>query len=447
MAIFSSLSSKFKGLIKPAAIIYPIIVIIAIPLLLAINTIWNLRSFNRDVNFVIRHQAVSIADTIKPFIAQSIEDEGKLNSFLNATANSNSDIVSITLLQTKGKDVEVVASTLSREDASAETQQVLNQLAVALDQPFAGLTYDPNLGKDVWNVVVPVETDDPTPHLLTLKLKTDTVDEILKRTSRDSFIVLSILIVITLILLANHFIFYRKAQEARQLEELDKLKDEFISMASHELLAPVTALAGYLDLLQDKIKQTGQTTLKPEVDTLISIARDFRTLISDLLEVSRIEQGRLKTEYSDINIADVINKVIETMKPLADQKGLELVFSPIKMPQIKSDPNRVRQVLTNLLSNSIKYTLKGEVDISVTEKAKFIEVTVKDTGIGIPASELQNLFSKFHRVKDKQTTEVTGTGLGLWITKEIVETLGGKIYAESIYGTGTSITFTLPFFG
>ena len=187
MAIFSSLSSKFKGLIKPAAIIYPIIVIIAIPTLLAINTIWNLRSFNRDVNFVIRHQAVSIADTIKPFIAQSIEDEGKLNSFLNATANSNSDIVSITLLQTKGKDVEVVASTLSREDASAETQQVLNQLAVALDQPFAGLTYDPNLGKDVWNVVVPVETDDPTPHLLTLKLKTDTVDEILKRTSRLEF--------------------------------------------------------------------------------------------------------------------------------------------------------------------------------------------------------------------------------------------------------------------
>ena len=181
---------------------------------------------------------------------------------------------------------------------------------------------------------------------------------------------------------------------------------------------------------QDKIKQTGQTTLKPEVDTLISIARDFRTLISDLLEVSRIEQGRLKTEYSDINIADVINKVIETMKPLADQKGLELVFSPIKMPQIKSDPNRVRQVLTNLLSNSIKYTLKGEVDISVTEKAKFIEVTVKDTGIGIPASELQNLFSKFHRVKDKQTAEVTGTGLGLWITKEIVETLGGMYVLE-----------------
>ena len=444
MAIFSSLSSKFKGLIKPAIIIYPIIVIIAIPLLLAINTIWNLRSFNRDVNFVIRHQAVSIADTIKPFVAQSIGDEGQLNSFLNAAANSNSDIVSITLLQSKGQDVEVVVSTLSREDASAQTQQVLNQLAVALDQPFAGLTYDPNLGKDVWNVVVPVETDKDDPHLLNLRLKTDTVDEILKRTSRDSFIVLSVLIVITLILLANHFIFYRKAQEARQLAELDKLKDEFISMASHELRAPVTALAGYLDLLQDKIKQTGQTALKPEVNTLMSIARDLRTLINDLLEVSRIEQGRLRIEYSDTNIMDVINKVIETMKPLADQKGLELAFSPIKVPKIKSDPNRVRQVLTNLLSNSIKYTLKGGVDISVAEKAKFIEVTVKDTGIGIPAEELGKLFTKFHRVKDKQTQEVRGTGLGLWITKEIMETLGGKIYAESIYGTGTSITFTLP---
>ena len=127
MAILSSLSSKFKGLIKPATIIYPIIVIIAIPTLLAINTIWNLRSFNRDVNFVIRHQAVSIADTVAPFIAQSLGDPGLLNSYLNAAANANSDIVSITLLQSNGQDVEVVASTLSREDASAETQQALNQ--------------------------------------------------------------------------------------------------------------------------------------------------------------------------------------------------------------------------------------------------------------------------------------------------------------------------------
>jgi len=444
MAIFSSLSSKFKGIAKPAEIVYPIIIIIAIPVLLAINTVWNLRSFNRDANFALRHQAVSIADTLKPFVTQGLGDEGQLVSYLNAATNANSDIVSITLLRSSNQEAQVVASTLNSEDASLESQQVLNQLAVALDQPFAGLTYDPNLEKEVWNVVVPIETSEPDPYLLTLKLKTDTVNDILKRTSRDSFVVLFILIIVTLILLANHFIFYRKAQEARQLAELDKLKDEFISMASHELRAPVTALAGYLDLLQSKITKLGLADLKPEVDTLNTITNDLRTLINDLLEVSRIEQDRLKIEYSDVQLDEVITKVIETMKPLVDQKNLKIIYTPAKIPAIKTDKNRVKQVLTNLLNNSVKYTIDGEVQILVTDKGKFIEVTVKDTGIGIPASELVKLFTKFHRVKDKKTEEVRGSGLGLWITKQIVENLGGKIYAESIYGTGTSITFTIP---
>lgn len=444
MAVTPALFDKFKAVVKPAVLVYPLVVIIAIPLLLAINTIWNLRSFNRDVNFAIRHQAVSIADTLKPIIAQNLENEEELNSLLQSITQANSDIVSATILRSEGNKVEVVTTTQDTEEAEAAGQIALNQLAIALDQPFAGLSYDPKLAKNVWNVVVPVTSEGPSPYLLALKIKTDTVDEILKRTSRDSFIILSVLIIVTLILLANHFIFYRKAQEARQLAKLDKLKDEFISMASHELRAPVTALTGYLELLRDKITSAGFTTLKPEMDTLKIVTNDLKNLINDLLEVSRIEQGRMTLTLTDIQINDVIVKAIETMKPLADNKSLAIKFAPGQLPVIKTDPDRLRQVVTNLVSNSIKYTLEGEISISSKVKAKFIEVTVRDTGTGIPPDELPKLFSKFHRVKDKKTEEVRGTGLGLWITKQIVETLGGKIYAESIYGTGSVFTFTLP---
>ncbi len=441
MARLPALPKKFRGLVKPATIIYPLIVIIAIPLLLAANTFWNLRGFNRDVNFILRHQAVSVADTIKPFIVQSIETDTAVSPILHQVTNSNGDIISATLIDAGGDELRVVDTTHPGEANSIKDLE-LNKLAIALEEPIAGLSYDPFSEKNVWNVVVPL--DDSQSTLLVLKMSTDVVNEILTRTSRDSFIVLSVLIVVTLILLANHFLFYRKAQRARQLAELDALKDEFISMASHELRTPITAITGYLDLMNDRIKSEGLTSLKPDMDTLLLVTDDLKNLINDLLEVSRIEQGRLNVTLSDTQVNDIITKVVNTMKPLVDKKGLAIKYTTVDTPLIKTDPDRLRQVMTNLVSNSIKYTLKGRIDIKVEAKQKNIEVTVNDTGIGIPPEELSKLFSKFHRVKDKQTVEVRGTGLGLWITKQIVESLGGKIYIESIYGTGTRISFTLP---
>ena len=249
---------------------------------------------------------------------------------------------------------------------------------------------------------------------------------------------------VTLALLINHFIFYKKAERTKQLEEIDRLKDEFISMAAHELRAPVTALIGYLEMLASEISPEEKEKIKDDLETLNILIGDLNNLINELLDVSRIEQGRLKIEIAEVNINEIIGNVIKLMIPSAAQKGLVINFAPANIPLTKSDPNRVRQVVTNLISNSIKYTIKGQVDITATLKDKTIVIEVKDTGIGIPGEEIAKLFSKFHRVQDAQTKEVRGTGLGLWITKEIVELLSGKISVESIYGTGTKFTFTLP---
>ena len=158
------------------------------------------------------------------------------------------------------------------------------------------------------------------PYLFALKLKTEAADELLSRTSKDSFIILSVLIVVTLILLANHFFFYQKALEAKKLAELDRLKDEFISMASHELRAPVTALIGYLELLRDKISPSSLPAVESYLNALDDMTRNLRDLINHLLDVSRIEQGRLKVTFADTQINDIVAAVIKTMAPLAQQK-------------------------------------------------------------------------------------------------------------------------------
>ena len=206
----------------------------------------------------------------------------------------------------------------------------------------------------------------------------------------------------------------------------------------------MTALIGYLELLRGKLAPSEVEKIKPDLEILNSLIGDLDSLINELLDVSRIEQGRFQVNLVDVKVEEVIQKVVNIMLPQAKQKGLDIIFAEVNLPSIKSDPERLRQVFTNIISNSIKYTLEGRVDVRAEVEEKFVKITVKDTGIGIPGEELTKLFSKFHRVKDKKTIDVRGTGLGLWITKQIIEILGGRINVESIYGTGTSVIITLP---
>src|SRR4030042_3416018 len=384
MSIAAKLSEKIKSFGRLGYIIYPIVILICIPLLLIINTAWNLKTFNRDVNFLIRHQAVSVAETIKPIVLDNISDIEQLREILIKTANSNSDIVDISILSENNQEIDLLVSSSGNYSQDDFKNLGLSQLSIGLNESFAGLGYDPIAGKNLWNVSVPLEKIEGGNYIVFLKFGVDKVDEILQRTSKDSYMILSILVIVALALLVNHFIFYQKAQKTRQLEEVDKLKDEFLSMAAHELRTPITALVGYLVLLQKKIS--------PE-------------------EAQKIA--------SDIALLQSLT-----------------IF--------KADHNRLRQVVTNLLGNSVKYTLEGSIEVKAKKEDKFIEVSVKDTGIGIPPNELPKLFSKFHRVQDKKTESARGTGLGLWITKQIVEQMGGKMSVESIYGTGSRFSFTIP---
>ena len=288
MSIRSKLSEKFKSVGKIGYIIYPVILLICVPALLVINTIWNLRTFARDVNFLIRRQAVSVAETIKPMVLENISDMGKVKQIIVKTTDSNDDIVDISILSEEDRRISLLVSSSGNYTNDDFEKSGLSQLTVGFNEPFAGLIYDPITRKNLWNVSVPLEKIEGRNYIVFLKFGVEIVDEILQRTSSDSYMILSVLVIVALALLVNHFIFYQKAQKTRQLEEVDKLKDEFLSMAAHELRTPITALVGYLDLLQKKISPGEAQKIVSDIALLQSLTTDLRNLIEDLLDVSRI---------------------------------------------------------------------------------------------------------------------------------------------------------------
>ncbi len=229
-------------------------------------------------------------------------------------------------------------------------------------------------------------------------------------------------------------------------KEIDRLKSEFVSTVSHELRTPLTSIKGYIDLLLEeeagKVNQTQQEFLrivKQNNDRLVN-------LINDLLDVSRIESGRVHLKIKPQDINDILTEVIDTFKTLANQKKQILKFKNLNnLPKVAADRDRLSQVVTNLISNAIKYTpTGGTIEIETTRENGLIEVYVTDTGIGISTEDQESLFTKFFRVDTSLTRDVGGTGLGLSICKTIIELHGGKIWVNSALGKGSTFAFSIP---
>jgi len=237
----------------------------------------------------------------------------------------------------------------------------------------------------------------------------------------------------------------RKAYE--ELKELDKMKDEFISITSHELRTPMTSVQGYLWMLAEK----GGPLSEKQKRYLEKAQRGSAwmiSLINDMLDGSRIEQERVELDLKPLELVPTIGGVVEELKLRAEKKGLrvEFVGSREDLPKIKADPDKVRRVLRNLLDNAIKFTDKGRVTVDAYQKGGFVKVNVTDTGRGIAKQDIPRLFKKFGRLESDFVTaaEAGGTGLGLYISRALVERMRGKISVESEVGRGSTFSFTLP---
>lgn len=235
-----------------------------------------------------------------------------------------------------------------------------------------------------------------------------------------------------------------------KLYEGDQMKSEFVSIASHELLTPISAIEGYLSMILEEHIGKVDKQAEEYLTKVYSSAKRLSALIKDLLSVSRIESGKMKIIAQQLDVDKAIKETIDQLRFIAADKHLELIYHQATepLPPVWADPDRTAQILVNLLSNAIKYTPQGSVTITPTllKREGFVSIAVADTGLGMGKQAVQHLFNKFYRIDTPETAGIAGTGLGLYITKSLIEKMGGSINVKSTEGKGSVFTFTLPLF-
>jgi signal transduction histidine kinase len=231
-----------------------------------------------------------------------------------------------------------------------------------------------------------------------------------------------------------------------RLRELDQLKSTFVSIVSHELRTPMTSIKGYVENMLDGL--TGYLTEK-QFSYLGRVKYNVERLtrmINDLLDLSRIEAGRVELALRPVSLLELVTEVLESLQALAREKSLTLEARYADLlSMIHGDRDKLHQVLTNLIQNAIKFTPPGGAVLveSLVRDDQFVQVSVTDTGCGIQPEDLAKVFEKFYR-GESTPTDARGAGLGLAIVKSLVELHGGRIWVESVPGAGSRFFFTIP---
>jgi len=229
---------------------------------------------------------------------------------------------------------------------------------------------------------------------------------------------------------------------ASDLERAEQLRRNMVADVAHELRTPLSNLKGHLEAVRDGV-------IEPDADTIRSLEEEatlLSRLVDDLQELSLAEAGELKLDVKPNGITRIITQVVATMQAQAKAKDLSLAVDlPDKLPPVNIDSHRINQVLRNLLGNALTHSAEGgAITVTARQRDNYVEVTVSDTGEGIPPEELPNIFERFYRVDKSRTRATGGSGLGLTIAKRLVEVHGGRIKADSKPGKGSSFSFTIP---
>ncbi len=247
------------------------------------------------------------------------------------------------------------------------------------------------------------------------------------------------------IAIENVRLFDEIQDKSRQLEEASQHKSQFLANMSHELRTPLNAILGYTELMADGAYGDPSEKMLGVLKRLESNGKHLLGLINDVLDLSKIEAGQLVLELSDYSLDDIVQTVRSTLEPLAADKKLAFKIEVAsKLPAGHGDGRRLTQVLINLVGNAIKFTDAGEIVITAGLADGSFKVSVRDTGPGISAADQAKLFQEFQQADNTITRKKGGTGLGLAISKRIIEMHGGKIWAESQVGQGSTFSFTLP---
>jgi signal transduction histidine kinase len=229
------------------------------------------------------------------------------------------------------------------------------------------------------------------------------------------------------------------------LKELDQLKNEFLSMATHQLNTPLTVVDGYLTLVNDGII-TDSAERRDYIEKTLERVRSMKRMVADFLNVSRIETGKFIIDVKPIDFNKLVAEEVNGLGPSAKEKEVLLQFMLPKhpVPMIEIDEQKTRQAVMNLIDNAIYYTPKGEVKVYLESNKDSVTFKVVDNGIGVPENQKSKMFGKFYRAENARRERPNGNGVGLFLVKRVIEDQGGKIIFESTEGKGSTFGFTLP---
>lgn len=436
---------------------------VIIPGIIIFNT-WNFsQSFKSTVDQSLYNKGVEIGQSVNTSLVDKLDNPEQMQLFIDNWAIFNEDTASFDIFYKEGDSFRLVAS-LNKERVGevATMGSNMNESANRYMPSLYGIAWNESNpvtqkivgttkeGKSIyyWDIVSPLKGfSGEKKAILSMRTSTEVVDKSLSRALESSFIILVLTVIAIVMLLFVNSRLFEYTVLYNKIKEVDRMKDEFISMASHELRTPVTVIRGYVSMI---LEETSKFSLSEELKEYLVIIKTsterLNSLIEDLLNVSRIEQGRLKVDAVPLNGWTVVEEIVKEFKIQAEEKQLALTClkGDSLIDYVNVDKDKFKQVLINIVGNAIKYTPSGSVQIEGKNKEGYLILTIKDTGIGMTAKEREHLFEKFYRVKNEKTDDIIGTGLGLWITKQIIELMKGSISVDSIENIGTQFTIEIP---
>ncbi len=426
-------------------IIYTIFLIIAIPLAF----IWsgqNFLSVAKENQERLEKERVGVMQDI--FVELAIAKMGDPAS-LQATIEkikleNKSSIVEFKVLSLANGKQTVIASLNKNEIGTADEKNKFIYDEVGVHGGTPKLFPLQINGERHWKVVRGI-VDPATGMAVGISLidvSMANIDEVARQNIEGAYIFLFFIVLAISLLLIRQAKIIDYTTLYRRLQEVDQMKDDFISMAAHELRTPLTVVKGYADILSGS--QNLNAEEKQNTSRIMLSIDQLNALITDILDVIRLGQGRMAFNKVTMDVSSIIEKVVESFKHVAEEKKLTLSYKKKELQNISVDAEKFRQVLVNILGNSIKYTPFGVITVFAEAEQGVLSIRIRDTGIGISAEDQQKLFSKFFRVRSKDTEEIRGTGLGLWIAAQVVTNMGGKISVESIKGKGTDFVVSFP---
>lgn len=453
MALENVTSRGFSFIKNNPQLLYTLFLVIIIPLAFIITSEQFLGIARKQNDAAEQERVGLLHDAFASILPTQFNPE-QIDSHINYIASKNETLTGFYIIaeyERATSTVLDVVGSLNKQEvplgayAPDPTTEILMRFALANMGDSLTSSFYKNTDRS-WKTVRAIELNgnDAKRAYIVTDVSMSSTDAILQSKIRNAYFILLSIIILIILMLARQARIIDYATLYKRLEDVDKMKDDFVSITAHELRSPLTSIRAFIENIKEKesLSQDGIDTINQVDDSV----KDLNLLINDILDVSKLQEGRMSFHFSPLNTSDILGDVYRAYNDSATKKGIELHYKETILPYIMVDKTRFRQVIVNLVSNAVKYTNNGSVTIfgKVDEINKYCEIRVSDTGLGISAEAQKQLFSKFYRVKTIETENISGTGLGLWITAEIVRQMKGQISVESIEGKGSDFIVRFP---